>query len=99
MMSARDFVFKTFTDPKGIPDAKLLTAFAMTFAMFPWLAYCTFTKHYPPDGIFLTYMGTLTACLGLAHRENNTSITMDTQKELAAKGNPENIYTTVNNPE
>lgn len=98
-MKLTEFFFRTFTDPQGQPDAKLLTAFLCTVAFIVQMGYCTYKNQYPPEGVVLAELAFLAGLFGFAHREINTSITMDTQANIAHQANPNNINVDVKNPE
>lgn len=73
MISLRNFLLATLTDPKGAPDGKLVTAFVLTAFLIGLISYGAYKSNYPPEGVVLGIEGLIAACLGLSHREYNTT--------------------------
>ena len=79
------FIRKSFEDPRGIPDAKLITTFAFAILILSSIPYGLMTGKWMPEYAFSNIMLLIGAGLGLSSFEIKAAI----------KANPESTETPV----
>jgi len=75
MVKFIDFLHKTFQDPRGTPDAKLLTTFAFVVLILLSIPYGLMTGKWMPEYAFSNIMLLIGAGLGLSSFEIKAAIT------------------------